>query len=125
MTRRIDRSACRGEVCTCHDDAAWQPGTYPLGCSACGCRWAPAPDDGPDPIAGGWAFFDAHEACPDRVEWLIWSPHGRPEASITLTCLCGARQEFPCGREHAAAVLAVLYGRGFPVRAIHTAPGVQ
>lgn len=24
--------------CTCHDESAWSPGTYPDGCSACGCR---------------------------------------------------------------------------------------
>lgn len=45
MRRTIDRSACREKVCTCHDDSAWQPGTYPHGCSACGCQWGgPIPE---------------------------------------------------------------------------------
>jgi len=53
MTQRIDRSACREPVCTCHDDSAWRPGeTYPAGCSGCGCRWAPVTEADPDAPAG-------------------------------------------------------------------------
>lgn len=36
----IDRSGCRVERCTCHDDGAWQPGAYDEGCRECGCTWS-------------------------------------------------------------------------------------
>lgn len=30
---------CRQKVCACHDPVAWAiPGSYPRGCSACGCH---------------------------------------------------------------------------------------
>jgi hypothetical protein len=44
----VDRSRCRVNPCTCHDDSAWTivpedvvagGRTYPHGCD-CGCRWA-------------------------------------------------------------------------------------
>lgn len=34
-----DRTGCTVNPCTCHDDSAWSPGSYPNGCD-CGCRWA-------------------------------------------------------------------------------------
>lgn len=52
MTRRVDRSGCREQVCTCHDDSAWVPGvTYAAGCSSCGCQWGP-------PIPAGGERYD-------------------------------------------------------------------
>ncbi len=40
----IDRSHCREQVCTCHDDSAWiWRSTYPFGCTTCGCRWKTIP----------------------------------------------------------------------------------
>lgn len=41
MRQAVDRSGCREQVCTCHDDGAWRPGTYVNGCSQCGCQWGP------------------------------------------------------------------------------------
>lgn len=39
MSAPVKRIGCRGRICTCHDDHAWAyPGSYPNGCSACGCR---------------------------------------------------------------------------------------
>ncbi len=35
----VDRSACREQTCTCHDESAWVPQAYPNGCAECGCRW--------------------------------------------------------------------------------------
>lgn len=33
------RTGCMERVCTCHDDRGWQyPGSYPAGCSSCGCH---------------------------------------------------------------------------------------
>ena len=71
------------------------------------------------------AFLDAHTACPNRVEWLVWLPPGRSEAAVTLTCACGARLEVTNDRVVASALLVALRAHGVPVRALEAAPGIQ
>lgn len=42
----VDRSACREQVCTCHDNSAWNHDrgdghrSYQYGCTTCGCKWS-------------------------------------------------------------------------------------
>lgn len=37
----VKRIGCKVQVCYCHDDGSWTPGTYLNGCSSCGCHRVP------------------------------------------------------------------------------------
>jgi hypothetical protein len=56
---------------------------------------------------------------PVRLEYSIWLPRGLDQASVTVTCMCGAQTTIPCTPYVARTALSALWMKGVPVSEIN------
>jgi len=60
----------------------------------------------------------AHDNCqdtPEHYRYHVWLPKGRPECTVTLSCVCGAREVVDATRAEGASIVASCRQNGIPV----------
>jgi hypothetical protein len=71
-------------------------------------------------------FLDDHDGCPDspqRLKYFVWLPQGRPECSVTLSCICGGHVTLPTSRRE--VVVETMRMNGIPVTESDAGEGVH